>query len=120
MPSLLRSSPEAVRINCRRVNIEALELSKLLRRLRGRPPMRVEVENKKAREPLHNRALRPPRVQLQVKPAAESREARELTRNPAAGRPLVVNKRNRRAERKRASKVLQLPLALNNANLNLD
>jgi hypothetical protein len=72
---------------------------------------------------LPNPVLRLPAVRLQVKPGAESSEARELTRNPAvprAGdRPPVVDKRNRRAERKKASKVLQLPLALNDANLNL-
>ena len=122
MPSLLRNSPEALRINRRKVNIEALDLSKLVPPLRGLP-MTVELENKKGREPLHNPALRLPLVRLKVKPGAESSEARELTRNPAvlpAGdRPLVVDKRNPRAERKKASKVLQLPLALNDANLNL-
>ena len=87
--------------------------------------MRVELENKKGREPLHNPALRPPLVQLQevVRPQAENREAREPTRNlavlRAGDRPLVVGKRNRRAERKKANKVLQLPLALNDVNLNL-
>jgi len=85
--------------------------------------MRVEVASKKAKGPSHNPALRPPLVRLQVKPGAESRKAREPTRNPAAlqagDRPLVVGKRNRRAERKKASKVLQLPLALNDVNLNL-
>lgn len=123
-PSLLRKSPEALRINRRKVDIEALDLSKLVPPLRGGLPMRVELENKKGREPLHNPALRLPLVRLKVKPGAESSEARELTRNPAvlpAGdRPLVVDKKNRRAERKKASKVLQLPLALNDANLNLD
>lgn len=123
LPSLLRNSPGVLQINCRRVNIGAVELSKLLRRLRGRLPMRVEVASKKAKGPSHNPALRPPLVRLQVKPAAESRKAREPTRNPAAlqagDRPLVVGKRNRRAERKKASKVLQLPLALNDVNLNL-
>ena len=62
-------------------------------------------------------------MRLKVKPGAESSEARELTRNPAVlpaeDRPLEVDKRNPRAERKKASKVLQLPLALNDANLNL-
>ena len=85
--------------------------------------MRIELENKEGREPLRNPTLRLPLVRLQVKPRAESSEARELTRNPAvlrAGdRPLVVGKRNRRAERKKANKVLQLPLALNDVNLNL-
>jgi hypothetical protein len=123
LPSLLRNSPEALRINRRKVNIEVLDLSKLLPRLRGRLHMKVELENKKGREPLPNPVLRLPAVRLQVKPGAESSEARELTRNPAvprAGdRPPVVDKRNRRAERKKASKVLQLPLALNDANLNL-
>jgi hypothetical protein len=122
LPSLLRNSPEALRINRRKVNIEALDLSKLLAPLRGLP-MRVELENKKGREPLPNPALRPPLVRLKVKTGAESSEARELTRNPAvlpAGdRPLVVDKRNPRAERKKASKVLQLPLALNDPNLSL-
>jgi hypothetical protein len=122
LPSLLRNSPEALRINRPKVNIEALDLSKLLPPLRGLP-MRVELENKKGRKPLPNPALRPPLVRLKVKPGAENSEARELTRNPAvlpAGdRPLVVDKRNPRAERKKASKVLQLPLALNDANLNL-
>ena len=124
MPSLLRNSPGALRINCRKVSIEALDLSKLLRRLRGRLSMRIELENKEGREPLRNPTLRLPLVRLQVKPRAESSEARELTRNPAVlraeDRPLVVDKRNRRAERKKASKVLQLPLVLNDANLNLD
>ena len=123
MPSLLRNSPETLRISCRKVNIEALDLSKLLPRLPGRLPMRVEPENKKGRKPLHNPALRLPLVRLKVKPGAESSEARELTRNPAvprAGdRPLVVDKRNPRVERKKASKVLQLHLALNDANLSL-
>ena len=50
LPSLLRNSPEALRINRRKVNIEALDLSKLLPPLRGLP-MRVELENKKGREP---------------------------------------------------------------------
>jgi hypothetical protein len=122
LPSLLRNSLEALRINRRKVNIEALDLSKLLPPLRGLP-MRVELENKKGREPLHNPVLRPPPVRLQVKAGADSSEARELTRNPAGlraeDRPLVVRKRNPRAERKKASKVLQLPLALNDANLNL-
>ena len=85
--------------------------------------MRVEVASKKAKGPSHNPALRPPLVRLQVKPAADSRKAREPTRNPAAlqagDRPLVVGKRNPKAERKKASKALQLPLALNNANLSL-
>ena len=110
-------------MNCRKVNIEALDLSKLLPRLRGLP-MRDELENKKGREPLHNPVLRLPLVRLQVKPGAENSEARELTRNQAvlrAGdRLLVVDKRNRRAERKKASKVLQLPRALNDASLNLE
>ena len=83
--------------------------------------MRVEVASKKAKGPSRNPALRPPLVRLQVKPGAESRKARESTHNPAALRagehPLVVDKRNPRAERKKASKVLQLPLALNDANL---
>ena len=98
LPSLLQNSPEALRINCRKVNIEALDLdlNKMPARLRGR---------------------------LQVKPGAESSEARELTRNlavlRAGDRPLVVDKRNPKAERKKASKALQLPLALNNANLSL-
>jgi hypothetical protein len=123
LPSLLRNSPEALRINRRKVDIEALDLSKLVPPLRGGLPMRVELENKKGREPLHNPALRLPLVRLKVKPGAESSEARELTRNqavlPAGDRPLVVDKRNPRAERKKASKVLQLPLALNDANLSL-
>lgn len=122
LPSLLRNSPEALRINRRKVNIKALDLSKLVPPLQGLP-MRVELENKKGREPLPNPVLRLPVVRLKVKPGAESSEARELTRNPAvlpAGdRPLVVDKRNPRAERKKASKVLQLHLALNDANLNL-
>src|SRR5206468_13121065 len=71
----------------------------------------------------HDPALRPPRERLQVKPAEEGREARGPTRNPAAhqarDRPLVVGKINRRAEKKKASKLLQLPLALNDVNLNL-
>ena len=125
LPSLLQNSPEALRINCRKVNIEALDLdlSKLLPPLRGRLPMRVELKNKKGMEPLPNPVLRPPLVRLQVKPGAEGSEARELTRNlavlRAGDRPLVVDKRNPRAERKKASKALQLPLALNNANLSL-
>ena len=124
LPSLLQNSPEALRINCRKVNIEALDLSKLLPRLRGRLPMRVELENKEGREPLRNPTLRLPLVQPQMKPRAESSEARELTRNRAVlraeDRRLVVDKRNRSAERKKASKVLQLPLVLNDANENLD
>jgi hypothetical protein len=83
--------------------------------------MRIEAASKKAKGPSHNPALHLPLVQLQVKPGAESRKARESTHNPAALRagehPLVVDKRNPRAERKKASKVLQLPLALNDANL---
>ena len=94
-----------------------------LRLVPVRLPMKSEAENKKGREPLHNPALRPPLVRLKVKPGAESSEARELTRNlavlRAGDRPLVVDKRNRRAERKKASKVLQRRLALNDANLNL-
>jgi len=125
LPSLLRNNPVVLRINCHnRANIGAVDLSKLLRRLRGRLPMRIEAASKKAKGPSHNPALHLPLVQLQVKPGAESRKARESTHNPAALRagehPLVVDKRNPRAERKKASKVLQLPLALNDANLNLD
>ena len=125
LPSLPRNSPGALRINCRKVNIEALDLdlSKMPARLRGRLPMRVELKNKKGMEPLPNPVLRLPVVRLKVKPGAESSEAREFTRNlavlPAGDRPLVVDKRNPRAERKKASKVLQLHLALNDANLNL-
>ena len=84
-----------------------------------RLPMRPEVENKKGRGPLHNLALRVRPVRLQVKPGAESRKARELTRNPAVlrpgGRPLAVDKRNQRAERKRARRLLQLLPALNSS-----
>ena len=93
LPSLLQNSPEALRINCRKVNIEALDLNKMPARLRGR---------------------------LQVKPGAESSEARELTRNPAVlraeDRPLAVDKRNQKVERKRASKFLRLPPVLNKAS----
>jgi len=83
--------------------------------------MKARAENKKGRGPLHNLALRPRPVQLQVRrPGAESRKARELTRNlaalPAVDRLLAVDKRNQRVERKRASKFLQPP-ALNNTHL---
>jgi len=55
--------------------------------------MRVELENKKGKEPLPNPVLRLPLVRLQVKPGAENSEARELTRNQAvlrAGDRLLV------------------------------
>jgi hypothetical protein len=90
--------------------------------LRPRPvrlPVRRRAESRKTREPLHNPALRPRPVRLQVRRGAESKKARELTRNPAVlragGRPLAVDKRNQRAERKKARRLLQLLPVLNSS-----
>jgi hypothetical protein len=111
LPSLLRNSPETLRISCRKVNIEALDLSKLVPPLRGLP-MRVELENKKGKEPLPNPVLRLPLVRLQVKPGAESRKGRVPMVNPQvllrADLPLELSKvrENQRVERKRARKLL--------------
>ena len=106
MPSLLRSSPEALRINRRKVNIEALDLSKLVPRYRGAPYEGRAGKQKKGREPLHNPALRLPRGAAQGETrGGESSEARELTRNPAvlpaADRPLVVDKRKPKGGKKK-------------------
>src|SRR5437764_12744613 len=80
--------------------------------------MRAEVENKKGRGPLHNPALRPRPVRLQVRPGAESRKGRARMVNPGvllrADLPLALSKarENQRAERKRASKLLYRPAVL--------
>ena len=120
-PLLRLVNPAGVRTFQSKVSIGDVGLSKP--ELHPQPALlrtRPGVEKRGGRGPMDNLALRLHPGRVPVRRGAENRKARELTRNPAAGRPLVVNKRNRRAERKRASKVLQLPLALNNANLNLD
>ncbi len=69
---------------------------------------------------MDNLALRLHQGRLPVRPGAENRKARELTRNPAVlraeDRPLAVDKRNQKVERKRASKFLRLPPVLNKAS----
>src|SRR5438067_10824413 len=86
--------------------------------------MRAEVENKKGRGPLHNPALRPRPVRLQVKPEAESRNGRVRMVNPGvllrADLPLELSKvrENQRVERKRARKLLHR-LAVRRDRVNL-
>ena len=114
-PALLRTRP-GVEERGGRVPMDNLAL----RLHPGRLPVRPGAESRRAREPLHNLVLRLRPGRAPVRPGAENRKARELTRSPAvlrAGdRPLAVDKRNQKAERKRASKFLRLPPAFNKAS----
>jgi len=120
-PLLRPVNPAGLRTSQSRVSIGDVDLSKP--ELHPQPALlrtRPGVEKRGGRGPMDNLALRLHPGRVPVRRGAENRKARELTRSPAVlraeDRPLAVDKRNQRAERKRASKFLRLPPAFNKAS----